>query len=114
VNATATRPGGDADLAAGIMVDYVESLRGDLDTLGAAVAGASRDDVRRNAHRIQGASRTVGAEQVAMLAARLEAAAAGGFDDWDAMRSTADDLDVALSRVAAVVDRRTPAHSPLA
>jgi signal transduction histidine kinase/CheY-like chemotaxis protein/HPt (histidine-containing phosphotransfer) domain-containing protein len=106
--------GGDAGLAAAILVDYVESLRGDLDTLAAAVAGGSRDDIRRHVHRIHGASRTVGAEQVATLAARLEAAATGGSDDWDTMRSTADDLDVALSRVAAVVDRRTPAHSPLA
>ena len=95
--------GGDTELAATILVDYVDSLGTDLAALGAALADASADDLRRHAHRIKGASRTVGAEQVATLAARLEAAASAGIDDWDALRSTADDLDVAVGRVAVVI-----------
>ena len=95
--------GGDAELAATILLDYVDSLGSDVAAIGVALAAASADDVRLHAHRLKGASRTVGAEQVATLAARLEAAASGGVDDWDALRSTADDLDVAVARVAAVV-----------
>ncbi len=64
---------------------------------------ASADDVRRRAHRIKGASRTVGANEVAALAAHLEAPASAGVDDWDVLRATAGDLDAAVARVTAAV-----------
>jgi two-component system sensor histidine kinase EvgS len=63
-----------------------------------AVEGASVDHVRREAHRIKGAGRMVGAHQVSTLAAQLEAAAAAN-DDWTALRATAADLDAAMARV---------------
>ena len=93
--------GGDSELATSILRDYVDSLGSDLDALDAALAESRVDDVRRHAHRIKGAARTVGASQVATLAARVEAAASAGVDDWDAARSTADDLYVAAARAAA-------------
>jgi hypothetical protein len=62
--------GGDAVLAHATLVDYVEASESDLAALRVALSDASADDVRRHVHRIEGASRTVGAPQVAMLAAR--------------------------------------------
>jgi signal transduction histidine kinase/CheY-like chemotaxis protein/HPt (histidine-containing phosphotransfer) domain-containing protein len=90
--------GGDDDLAAAILLDYVNSSHSDLAALRAAVAGTSADEVRREAHRIKGASRMVGACQVASRAAQLEAAAAAP-DDWPALCATADELEAAMARV---------------
>ena len=60
------------------------------------------------AHGIKGAASTVGAREVAALAARLEALASPPVDDWDLLRSTAGDLDAASARVA----RATAATRP--
>jgi CheY-like chemotaxis protein/HPt (histidine-containing phosphotransfer) domain-containing protein len=101
--------GGDDDLAASILVDYIDSSGPDLAALRRALVVASADDVRRHAHRIKGASRTVGAGQVAALAERLETAASTAVDDWQTLRSTADDLELAVARVAKVVTTPSPA-----
>lgn len=45
----------------------------------------------------------MGANQVAALAAHLEAPASAGVDDWDVLRATAGDLDAAVARVTAAV-----------
>ena len=95
--------GGDDDLAAAVLVDFVDSSGSDLAALRVALAGASADEVRRQAHRIKGASRTVGARQVAALAAHLEASTSATVDDWGALRTAADDLEAAVARVAATV-----------
>ena len=95
--------GGDAELAAAILADYVDSCAPDLGALRSALAAASAGDVRRHAHRIKGASRTVGALQVAALADRLEDAASTDAGDWAALRAVADDLEVAVARVAAAL-----------
>ncbi len=95
--------GADAELAATILVDYVASSRSDMEALGAWVAARNEEEVRRQAHRLRGASRIVGAEQVAALAARLEAAASGDVDDWEPLCSIADDLHRAVARVAALI-----------
>lgn len=99
--------GGDDDLAAAILVDYCNSSRSDLAALRAAVAGGSADQVRREAHRIKGASRMVGAHQISTLAAQLEAAAT--TDDWSALWPTAEDLEAAMARVMATLEAATPA-----
>ena len=78
--------------------------RSDLAALRVALVDASADDVRRHAHRIKGASRTVGAHEVATLAARLEAVASTAVDDWLGLRSTAEELELAVARVAATVE----------
>ena len=104
--------GGDADLATTILADYVESLRSDVAALSAAMADASGDGVRRQAHRIKGASRMVGADNVATIAARLEAAALEQVRDWPALHTAADDLEVAVAQVVAMVARQHPAPDP--
>jgi signal transduction histidine kinase/CheY-like chemotaxis protein/HPt (histidine-containing phosphotransfer) domain-containing protein len=98
--------GGDAELAAAILADYLESSGADLAGLRTALSGADAGDVRRHAHRINGASRTVGALEVASLAARLEeAASTAGVEEWDALRAASDDLAEAMARLAASAAR---------
>jgi cyanate lyase len=67
--------GGDYDVAGSILADYVDSLDTDLIALATALTDAGAEDVRRVAHGIKGAASTVGAREVAALAARLEALA---------------------------------------
>ena len=92
--------GGDGELAAAILVDYVDSSGSDLAALREALDEASADEVRRHAHRINGASRTVGAHEAAELAASLESAAFTSVDDCQALRATIDELEVAVAKVA--------------
>ncbi|MDQ4133216.1 MAG: ATP-binding protein [Actinomycetota bacterium] len=101
--------GGDEELAAAILVDYTHSSGFDVAALRAALADSSADGVRRHAHRIKGASRTVGAHEVAKLAASLESAASAAVDDCEALRATADELEVAVAKVAALLTSSRPA-----
>jgi len=105
------RTSGDEELAAAILVDYVDSSGSDLAALRTALAALSADDVRRQAHRIKGASRTVGAHQVSTLAARLEADAATGADDWSTLGATAEALEAAMARLVASLTPAAPARS---
>ncbi|MGH9280787.1 MAG: Hpt domain-containing protein [Acidimicrobiales bacterium] len=95
--------GGDTELAAGILVDYVESSSADLAALRDALAAGNQDDVRRHAHRLKGAARTVGAAHVGALASRLEAASSAPVDDGQVQWAIADELEAAMDRVAAAV-----------
>jgi HPt (histidine-containing phosphotransfer) domain-containing protein len=63
--------GSDHDVAGSILADYVDSLDTDLVALATALTDAGAEDVRRVAHGIKGAASTVGAREVAALAARL-------------------------------------------
>ena len=67
--------GGDEDLNRDIVTRYLQSLGDDLEALWQALRDGDADALRRQAHRIAGASRTVGAHAVAAQAARLEDAA---------------------------------------
>ena len=96
--------GGDAELADAILLDYVESSSADLVALRAALAARNADDVRRHAHRMRGAGRTVGASRVSTLAADLEAATSTTVEDWHGIRSTVGELEAAVVRVAAAVN----------
>jgi HPt (histidine-containing phosphotransfer) domain-containing protein len=93
--------GGDSELADTILRDYVESSEADMQCLSEALRSNDIDEARRQAHRIKGASSTVGARQVADLCARLEAAAADGHTaDIDALATLAADLADAIALVA--------------
>jgi signal transduction histidine kinase/CheY-like chemotaxis protein/HPt (histidine-containing phosphotransfer) domain-containing protein len=93
--------GGDEDLAAAILDDFVQSSAADLTALDAGVAAADADQVRRQAHRIKGASRTVGAHRMAELAEQLESHATSGTADWPTVRRLADQLHAASAAVTA-------------
>ncbi|MFA9273218.1 MAG: Hpt domain-containing protein [Baekduiaceae bacterium] len=66
---------GDEELGAQILASYAESVREDLLGLTAALELGDREDLRRRAHQILGASRVVGAWAVADTAERMEHAA---------------------------------------
>ncbi len=103
--------GGDDELAASLVADYVEASSDDLGALRAALADASEDEVRRQAHRIKGAARIVGAREVVTLADRLETDASSTVDDWPALRTTVEKIEAAMARVAELVTS-TPAVHP--
>ncbi|HEX3874086.1 MAG TPA: ATP-binding protein [Solirubrobacteraceae bacterium] len=67
--------GGDEQLGREILTRYLESLGEDLDALQDALRDGDVGRLRRHAHQIAGASRTVGAHAVAAEASRLERAA---------------------------------------
>jgi signal transduction histidine kinase/CheY-like chemotaxis protein len=95
--------GGDAVLAASLVDDFVETSRSDLGPLRDALHARAGAEVRRQAHRIKGAARIVGARGIESLAERLEAAAAAraedASDDWDELDQLANRLERELDRV---------------
>lgn len=81
--------GGDEELAASILSDYMSSTEADLRELSVAFAAADAELVLRYAHRTKGASLAVGAHDAAELAQRLEQQA--GEQEWpvlDELRQT--------------------------
>jgi two-component system sensor histidine kinase EvgS len=70
--------GGDAALNRDIVTRYLVALGEDLHALRQALDDGDVAGLRRHAHRIAGASRTVGAHAVAAEATRLEHAVDGG------------------------------------
>ena len=91
--------GGDAQLAASILDDFLTTTREDLRALHDALAEQRLDDVRREGHRIKGAARAVGARQICDLAQQVENTA---DDEGDPARlaELADRLAQALDGVA--------------
>jgi signal transduction histidine kinase/CheY-like chemotaxis protein/HPt (histidine-containing phosphotransfer) domain-containing protein len=88
--------GGDEELNRDILTRYLVSLGDDLEALGQALRDRDVIDLRRHAHRIAGASSTVGAHAVAAQAARLERAAQSTQDGAELER-----LALALRQTAA-------------
>jgi signal transduction histidine kinase/CheY-like chemotaxis protein len=95
--------GGDAALAAALLQDFSASSAADLARLDAALGTGDLDEVRRQAHRIKGASAVVGARRASARADDLEAAAGtaalAGEDGVGPLRSLRDDLAAALAAV---------------
>jgi signal transduction histidine kinase/CheY-like chemotaxis protein/HPt (histidine-containing phosphotransfer) domain-containing protein len=88
--------GGDPDLGREIIGRYLHSLEEELGALAEAQADGDLERVRYHAHRIAGASRTVGAGAVAASASRLEHAVAEAGD-----MGTLEPLSAALRAAAA-------------
>jgi CheY-like chemotaxis protein/HPt (histidine-containing phosphotransfer) domain-containing protein len=80
--------GGDEELNRDILSRYLQSLGDDLEALRRALRDGDVADLRRHAHRIAGASRTVGAHAVAAQASLLELAAQGAQDSAELERLT--------------------------
>ena len=78
--------GGDQALNRDIVTRYLQSLGDDLEALWEALRDGDADALRRQAHRIAGASRTVGAHAVAAQATRLEQAAQSTQDGGELAR----------------------------
>ncbi|MDX8152168.1 ATP-binding protein [Patulibacter brassicae] len=73
--------GGDPVLARRLLETYCASLDEDLARAEAAYAEGQREQLRRVAHQVVGASRTVGASSVAEAAGALQRVVAGGDED---------------------------------
>ncbi len=65
--------GGDADLEATLIDDFLVSARTDLRALDDAFTIDDATEARRRAHRVKGAARTVGATTMVALAQQIEA-----------------------------------------
>ncbi|MGI9100681.1 MAG: Hpt domain-containing protein [Solirubrobacteraceae bacterium] len=78
--------GGDEDLNRDILTRYLQSLGDDLDALRQSLRVGDVNGLQRHAHRIAGASRSVGAHAVAAQASRLERAAQSSQDSAELER----------------------------
>ena len=94
--------GGDPEVAAEVLQDFVEACRADMAALDEALAAGDAEAVRRLAHRVKGAARVVGARRVAQVAQHLETAAATA-GDLASMRRLAGELAAALASVESTV-----------
>jgi signal transduction histidine kinase/CheY-like chemotaxis protein/HPt (histidine-containing phosphotransfer) domain-containing protein len=99
--------GDDGDLRA-LLDDYLASTRDDLAGLEAARAAGDLPALTRQAHKLKGAARTVGALELAEVAERLEAVARA--DDWSAVPvpALAADVATAAERLRLYVAERWP------
>ena len=95
--------GGDAELAAEVLDEFITTTRGDLRGLGDALAARELDDVRRLAHRIKGAARAVGAQPTADVGQQIESLAALGGEEWERYEVLHGELAHALEAVTAAV-----------
>jgi signal transduction histidine kinase/CheY-like chemotaxis protein/HPt (histidine-containing phosphotransfer) domain-containing protein len=92
--------GGDPALAADLLRDFFETSRADLEALEEAIGARNHDAARRRAHRLKGASLTLGAHALSDLAQQIEDRAANGSGDWDRLRSLAAEVDEQLRQLA--------------
>jgi signal transduction histidine kinase/CheY-like chemotaxis protein/HPt (histidine-containing phosphotransfer) domain-containing protein len=92
--------GGDNGLAVTIVNDFVTASHEDLRGLELALAECDLDAVRRQAHRLKGAARMVGAHAIGRLAQQIEQGAAQRSDDWARYTLIVTQLAKALSEIA--------------
>ena len=98
---------GDPAEARLLFDDFLAGTAQDLEALEAARAGGELGLLAREAHKLCGAARMIGALELARDAERLEAAARTG--DWPQVAALASGLAVAADRLRLHVDRRYPA-----
>ena len=96
--------GGNAAELRALLDDYLASTREDLVGLEAARAAGDLPTLTRQAHKLKGAARTVGALELADAAERLEDTARVG--DWTAVLPLAADVATATERLRLYVAER--------
>ena len=89
--------GGDAADARAVLDDFLASTATDLAAAEAARGAGDLADLARQAHKLKGAARTIGALELAHCADRLEAAARAS--DWAAAAPLTADLATAAERL---------------
>ena len=94
---------GDNTLREELLEEFRRTNADDLKTAARAVDSVSIDDLRRAAHRIKGAARTVGSARLADAAGLLERAAQAGdwqrvADAWPSLRQECERLDARIAR----------------
>jgi CheY-like chemotaxis protein/HPt (histidine-containing phosphotransfer) domain-containing protein len=98
---------GDVAEARALLQDFLASTDEDLVQLQALRGGGDLPGLTRQAHKIKGAARLVGAVELAEAATRLEAAGRGG--DWAGVLPLAADVATAIERLRLDVAGRYPA-----
>ena len=98
--------GGDVGLSGEVLDDFVEESRSDLASVRAACEAGDADELRRQAHRINGASRMVGAREVREIASQIEREAGAEDPDWALLGALLDPLADALAHVAHAAESR--------
>lgn len=96
----ATLTGGSPAEAHSLLAEFLTATAQDQAALHAAREGGDTVALTRQAHKIKGAARMVGATELAQAAAALEAA--GRDDDWPTILPLAADLDTALQHLRLV------------
>ena len=99
--------GGSAREARAVLDDFLASTTQDLAELVSARASGDLPALTRQAHKIKGAARIVGAVELAETAGQLEAAGRG--QEWPAILPLAADLATAAERLKLYVVERYPA-----
>ena len=100
--ALAELTGNDEATKQEVLADFLDATAQDLAALDAARSAADTPGIMRQAHRIKGAARLVGAVELAACAEVLEAAARK--DDLDAILPLAADVATAVQRLRLFVD----------
>lgn len=99
--------GSSATEARAVIDDFLGATAQDLAVLDAALEQGDATAVTRQAHRIKGAARLVGAVELAEAATALESAGRKGA--WPVIRPLASDVHAALARVRRMAAQRYPA-----
>lgn len=97
---------GDAEGTRAVFADFLASTAQDLAEAAAARAAGDLAGLARQAHKVKGAARMVGALELARCADRLEGVARAG--DWQAAAAFAADLETAAERLRLHVASRYP------
>ena len=95
--------GGDAEQARAVLQDFLDTTQQDLLELEAARAASDVQAIVRQAHRIKGAAKLVGATQLAHCAAELERA--GAQEGWAVMPPLIDAVGEAARRLRGYVEQ---------
>jgi HPt (histidine-containing phosphotransfer) domain-containing protein len=98
--------GGSAAVARELLDDFLASTVHDLAELDGAREAGDLPALTRQAHKIKGAARMVGAVELAETAGQLEASGRG--EEWPAILPLAADLATAAERLRRYVDERYP------
>ncbi|MEA2144347.1 MAG: two-component system, NarL family, sensor histidine kinase EvgS [Solirubrobacteraceae bacterium] len=93
-------------LVAVVLDDFAVESRSDLASLRAGYERGDADELRRQAHRINGASRMIGAREVRDIAGRIEHEAGSHDPDWKLLNTLLEPLADALELVVASADSR--------
>ena len=99
--------GGDSAEARALLLDFLASTDEDLALLEALRSAGDLQGMTRQAHKIKGAARLVGAQELAEAAAVLESAGRSG--DWASVLPLAVDVATAVGRLQLDVAERYPA-----
>jgi CheY-like chemotaxis protein/HPt (histidine-containing phosphotransfer) domain-containing protein len=92
---------GDLDELAALIRGFLDRGVEQVAEIGAAARDGNLPSVRASAHKLQGASRTLGASLTGTVCAKLEDAAAAG--DGDTVRRTVPELEVVFSLTRATL-----------